>query len=76
MSVESSLELLKEEIVGLHHRIADETQDDKAILTLELTQKMQEYELLSAEYNDLFKAILEESSKMKDDYAGSKRNTN
>jgi hypothetical protein len=73
MTLEAQLEKLKKEIVEKHRDVVGESvnPDENASKALELY--MLEYEQLSAEYNELFTQILEDSVKMKDEYTSIKK---
>lgn len=68
---ESQLKELKKEIVL--QNIATLNEPENEILREKLNKKMKEYEVISAKYNDLFKDILLDSTKMKKEYQDVRR---
>lgn len=66
MGYESQLKALKEEIVSQNTVLL--TEPENQVLKDSLKEKMQQYELISASYSKLFKDILQDSTKMKDEY--------
>jgi hypothetical protein len=63
---ESQLKELKEEIVSQNTMLL--TEPENQILKDILREKMQKYEVISAQYSDLFNGILQDSTKMKEEY--------
>ena len=68
---ESKLKELKKVIVL--QNIATLNEPENEILREKLNKKMKEYEVISAKYNDLFKDILLDSTKMKKEYQDVRR---
>jgi hypothetical protein len=66
MAYESQLKELKEEIVSQNTMLL--TEPENQILKDILREKMQKYEVISAQYSDLFNGILQDSTKMKEEY--------
>jgi regulator of replication initiation timing len=66
MAYESQLKELKKEIVSQNAVLL--TEQDNQILKDSLKEKMQKYEAVSERYGNLFKDILQDSTKMKEEY--------
>jgi alpha-mannosidase len=71
MAYESQLKELKEEIVSQNATLLHEQEDQ--ILKDSLKENMQQYEVISAHYSDLFQDILHDSTKMKEEYLDVKK---
>lgn len=74
MAYESQLKELKAEIVSQNIALLNEPEN--YILKDTLKRNMEEYELISAKYGDLFEEILLDSAKMKEEYQDIKKETN
>jgi DNA repair ATPase RecN len=73
MSYESQLENLKKEIVARHEEVLKGTKHGPENFPALLKDKMEEYESVSEKYNELFNDILQDSVRMKEEYAGLKK---
>jgi hypothetical protein len=71
MAYESQLKELKEEIVSQNTMLL--TEPENQILKDSLRKNMQKYEVISAQYGDLFNGILQDSTKMKEEYQDVRR---
>lgn len=74
MAYESQLKELKAEIVSQNITLLSEP--EHYILKDTLKKNMEEYELISSKYGDLFEEILKDSAKMKEEYQDIKKETN
>lgn len=73
MSYESQLEDLKKEIVARHEEVLKGAEHGSENFSRLLKDKMDEYESVSAKYNELFNAILQDSVRMKEEYSDLKK---
>jgi hypothetical protein len=73
MAYESQLKELKAEIVSQNIALLNEP--EHYLLKDTLKRNMEEYELISAKYGDLFEEILLDSAKMKEEYQDIKKET-